>query len=162
MKSEMATPPSLDWAAWEAKLSDPSIVGKIKALAEKELEAGAAALEKETPFAELEKEVDAAFNGAGGLVRARNRGGKRARVPCHTSGNARMGGGRRDASHTSSVSILFHSSLSTTHSSPWRFVCLSAFSLRRRRRRRRQRRRGCSRSLRTWKSFSLTSTGSRT
>jgi hypothetical protein len=55
-----------DWAAAEAKIG-PEIVAEIKALCEAEIASAQKDMEASTAFAEVEKEMKAAFEGPGGL-----------------------------------------------------------------------------------------------
>ena len=67
MVKEMETPAELDFSRFEGKL-EPEILAAVKAIAETELATAQAALAEGTEFAELEKEVQDAFNGQDGLL----------------------------------------------------------------------------------------------
>ena len=67
MVEQMETPAELDFSKFEGKL-EPGILAAVKAIAEEELAAAQAALAEDTEFAELEKEVQDAFNGLDGLL----------------------------------------------------------------------------------------------
>lgn len=88
MNLEMETPPSIDWAAWEGKISDPAVLAKVKAITEAEVEKGMADFQGPNTD-ELQKEVEHEFNKAGGLVRPA--ASARARVPPEGPGRGERG-----------------------------------------------------------------------